>query len=88
MRGSVLVEKGSIEEGMTLLFHNMDFQFVNNATLSSAIYLMLAYSVKGDIKESDKYFQFVKRNEHKLEADERVLYEHNLLRMQQAVLNE
>ncbi len=85
-RGSVLIEKGSINEGINLLFHSMDFEFVNNATLSSAIYLMLAYSMKGNLKESDKYFQFVKRNEDRLEADERTLFERNLIKMQQKVI--
>ena len=80
-RGSVLIEKGLTTEGMTLLFHNMDFQFVNNATLSAAIYLMLAYHVKRNLKESDKYLQFVKKNEVKLELDEKILFERNLSKM-------
>ncbi len=80
-RGSVLVEKGLTTEGMTWLFDNMDFQFVNNATLSAAIYLMLAYHVKRELKESDKYLQFVKTNEEKLEPDEKILFERNLSKM-------
>jgi tetratricopeptide (TPR) repeat protein len=77
-RGSVLVENGAINEGMNLLFHNMDFKFVNTATLSSAIYLMLAYHLKGDVRERDKYLQFIRANEHRLEKDEVILYERNL----------
>jgi tetratricopeptide (TPR) repeat protein len=80
-RGSVLIEIGSTHKGMSLLFHNMDFQFINNATLSAAIYLMLAYHSKGEIKESDKYLQFVKRNEDKLDADEKILFQRNLAKM-------
>ena len=81
-RGSVLIEKGIVNEGMTRLFHTMDFQFVNNATLSSAMYLMLAYNIKGNSKERDKYFRFAQKNENRLEADERILYERNLKKMQ------
>jgi tetratricopeptide (TPR) repeat protein len=77
-RGSVLIEKGSLNEGMTLLFHNMDFQFVNNVTLTAAIYLMAAYQLKGNVKESNKYSQFIRVNENRLEVDERILYERNL----------
>jgi tetratricopeptide (TPR) repeat protein len=77
-RGSVLIENGSINEGMTLLFHNMDFKFVNNATLSSAIYLMLAYHIRGDVAERNKYLQFIRTNDDRLDKDERILYERNL----------
>ncbi len=80
-RGSVLVEKGLTSEGMTLLFPNMDFQFVNNATLATSIYLMLAYHLKGELSESSKYLEFVKANSEKLEADEKILFERNLLKM-------
>jgi hypothetical protein len=66
---------------MTLLFKSMDFQFVNNATLSAAIYLMLAYHVKGETDESDKYLRFVERNEDKLEVDDTILFQRNLLKM-------
>ena len=55
---------------MSLLLHNMDFQLVNNATLSSAIYLMLAYSMQGNTEESNRYYEFIKKSEGKLEADE------------------
>jgi tetratricopeptide (TPR) repeat protein len=76
-RGSVLIEKGTINEGMNLLFHNMDFQFVNNGTLSSAVYLMLAYHLKGDAAESMKYSNFIQMNEARLELDEKLLYKRN-----------
>jgi tetratricopeptide (TPR) repeat protein len=81
-RGSVLVENGAINEGMNLLLHNMDFQFVNNATLSSAVYLMLAYHVRGDVAESTKYSTFIQTNESRLERDEEILYKRNLDKMQ------
>lgn len=87
-RGSVLVEKGAINEGMNLLFHSMDFQFVNNATLSSAVYLMLAYFIRGDVNESDKYFQFIRTNENRLDADERILHERSLKKMQRKEIAE
>lgn len=82
-RGSVLIEKGSINEGMNLLFHNMDLNFVNNATLSSAIYLMLAYFIKGEMKESDRYLEYLRINAMKLDADERILFSRILSRLQQ-----
>lgn len=46
------------------------------------MYLMLAYNIKGNSKERDKYFRFVQKNEDRLEADERILYERNLQNMQ------
>lgn len=55
---------------------------MNNATLSLAMYLMLAYDIKDDSKERDKYFRFVQKNEDRLEADERILYERNLKKIQ------
>jgi tetratricopeptide (TPR) repeat protein len=81
-RGSVLIENGAINEGMNLLFHNMDFKYVNNATLSSAIYLMLAYHIKGDVTERNKYLQFIQTNNDRLEKDERILYERNLKKIE------
>lgn len=86
-RGSVLVEKGLLNEGMSLLFSNMDFRFVNNATLSSAMYLMLAYALRRESKESDKYFRFVDENREKLEVDEKVLFERNRFRVQELTLS-
>ena len=56
----------------------MDFEFVNNATLSPAIYLMLAYHVKGNEAESIKYLGFIKTNADRLEPDERIRLKRNL----------
>lgn len=77
-RGSVLVRKGLVDQGMALLSHSMDFKFVNNAMLSAAIYLMLAWHLKGNAKDRDTYREFVERNASKLDPDERVLFERNL----------
>lgn len=76
-RGSILVEMGKTTEGMNLLFHDMDFQFVNNATLSAANYLMLAYFQLGNRQESGRYFDFVRENSNHLDWDERVLFDRN-----------
>lgn len=80
-RGAVLVEKEMTAKGMTLLFHSMDFRFVNSDTLAAAIYLMLGYHLKHQPTESNKYLQFVKANEDKLESDDRILFERSLLKM-------
>jgi hypothetical protein len=39
------------------------------------------HSIQGNTKESNKYFEFAKKNEDKFEADERTLYERNLLKI-------
>jgi tetratricopeptide (TPR) repeat protein len=80
-RGSVLIEKGAVDEGINLLLPNMTFDYVNPATLAASIYLMLAYHKKGETGKRDRYLQFARKNADKLEADDRFLFERNLGRM-------
>lgn len=77
-RGTVLIEKGTLDEGMNLLLDNMDFKYVNSITKAAAIYLMLAYHIRGDVTERNKYLQFIQTNDSSLEKDERILYKRNL----------
>jgi tetratricopeptide (TPR) repeat protein len=81
-RGSVLIEKGMTDHGMSLLFANMDFRYVDSGSLCAAIYLMLGSHLKGVIREKQRYLEFVQTNSEKLEPDEKILFERNLSRME------
>lgn len=74
-RGSVLIEKGDIDQGISMLTDLFDPKFVNNQTLTIAMYLFLGSYKKGNKKETAKYFEFVKSNESKLDKDEIQLWE-------------
>lgn len=77
-RGSVLVRRGLPDEGIRLLSHSMDFKFVDSTTLSKAIFLMLAWHLKGKSERCNTCKEFVEKNASKLEADDRILFERNL----------
>jgi tetratricopeptide (TPR) repeat protein len=87
-RGSVLIERGDITDGILLLSHSMDFNFVNSNTLTAAIYLMLAQHLKGNSSERDKYLNFLNLNYDKLDVDERLLFERNLEKTQLEVISQ
>jgi tetratricopeptide (TPR) repeat protein len=80
-RGSVLVEQGHTDQGMYLLFPNMDFRFVNSETLCAAVYLMLGAHQKEVLRERQRYLEFIQTNADKLDADEKILFERNLSRI-------
>ena len=80
-RGSVLVEQGITDQGMYLLFPNMDFRFVNSETLCAAVYLMLGAHQKDVLRERQRYLEFIQTNADQLEADEKILFERNLSRI-------
>jgi hypothetical protein len=81
-RGSVLVEKGMTNHGMSLLFANMDFRFVESGSLCAAIYLMLGAHLNGVVHERQRYLEFLKTNLDRLEPDEKILFERNLSRIE------
>jgi hypothetical protein len=81
-RGSVLVEKGMTDRGMSLLFANMDFRFVDSGSLCAAIYLMLGSHLNGVLHERQRYLEFIKTNVERLEPDEKILFERNLSRIE------
>jgi hypothetical protein len=80
-RGSVLIEKGLTDRGMSLLFANMDFRFVDSGSLCAAIYWMLGSHLNGVLNERERYLEFLKRNAGKPEPDEKILFERNLSRI-------
>ncbi|MBT1689847.1 site-2 protease family protein [Dawidia soli] len=79
-RGAVLIEKGKIGEGVPSLLQSMDFEYVNNATLSAAIHLLLACHRKGDLITRDKYHAFLEANYTRLDVDEKHLLDRILSR--------
>jgi tetratricopeptide (TPR) repeat protein len=74
-RGSVLIEKGEIDQGISQLINLVDFKYANNQTLPVAMYLCLGCFLKGDKKEENKYFEFVSANKSKLDKDDSHLWE-------------
>jgi tetratricopeptide (TPR) repeat protein len=81
-RGSVLIEKGMTDQGMSLLFANMDFRYVDSGSLCAAIYLMLGSHLNGVSREKHRYLEFLKANVEKLEPDEKILFDRNLSRIE------
>lgn len=74
-RGSILVEKGDVDQGISMLTDLFDSKFVNNQTITAAMYLFLGFYKKENKIEAAKYFEFVKSNESKLDKDEIQLWE-------------
>ncbi len=69
-RGSALIEKGEVEQGINMLLTLVDFNFPNSQTLAAAMYLCLGYSKLDKKKEITKYLDFVQTNIDKLDIDE------------------
>jgi hypothetical protein len=73
-RGSVLIEKGAVDEGVSLINGHVDLRFADSTTLAGAIYLCLASHIKEDKKEERRYFNYITANADKLETDEQALW--------------
>lgn len=76
--GALLIEKGELLTGMQWLFKNMDLEHVNSTTLIASMFLMVAFHLRGDLKNRDLHMNHVKRNIDKLEPDERLVFDRNL----------
>ena len=74
-RGSALIEKGEVEQGINMLLNLVDFKFPNSQTLAAAMYLCLGYSKLDKKKEITKYLDFVQTNIDKLDIDEVKIWE-------------
>jgi len=69
-RGSVLIEKGEIKQGIKLLTETVDFNFPNNQTIAASMYLTYAFHLKKDQENKIKHLDFVTANLNVLDADE------------------
>ncbi len=69
-RGSVLIEKGDIENGISMLVDLVDFKFINSQTMTAAMYLGFGFFLKDNHKEQKKYMDFVENNIDKLDNDD------------------
>mgnify|MGYP001144541612 CR=1 FL=1 len=58
-RGSILIEKGDWEEGIRILSPLMDFEFVNDTTVSSAMYLCYGLYQQNKFKLARRHYDFV-----------------------------
>ncbi|PKP04762.1 MAG: hypothetical protein CVU11_03355 [Bacteroidetes bacterium HGW-Bacteroidetes-6] len=72
--GSALIEKGEIERGIGMLGQIFNSRFVNNQTLSAAMYLGFANFKKGSDNNKNKYFNFVVSNMSVLDEDEKIIW--------------
>jgi hypothetical protein len=73
--GAILVERGSLDTGIQWLMINEDLRHPNDSTLTTSMYLMLGFYLKGDLKRSKKHRDFVEQNLSILEKDTRFLWE-------------
>ncbi|NRB59156.1 MAG: tetratricopeptide repeat protein [Winogradskyella sp.] len=73
-RGSVLIELGKIDQGLKLLLPQVDFQFPNSQTLSLSMYIYYAFITLEESKKAMKYYNFISKNEDKLETDDLILW--------------
>ena len=74
-RGSVLIEKGEIDNGVSMLADLVDFKFINSQTMTAAMYLGFGYFLKKNTKKQNKYLNFVENNIDKLDNDDKQLLE-------------
>lgn len=80
-RCSVLIEKGEIETGMNYLGTLFDSNYTNSQTITAAMYLSYGYHLLQNIKEKNKYYDFVCLNVSKLDIDEKLLWDSLQARM-------
>ena len=80
-RSSVLIEKGEIETGMNYLSTLFDSNYANSQTITAAMYLSYGYHLLQNIKEKNKYYDFVCLNVSKLDIDEKLLWDSLQARM-------
>ncbi|MCR9154438.1 MAG: tetratricopeptide repeat protein [Bacteroidetes bacterium] len=73
-RGSVLIEKGELEEGLALLKGSVNFKLANDDSLAASIYLALAYHKLGEPKKTKQYNLFIEENRELLDWDLQFLY--------------
>lgn len=73
-RGCVLIESGRLDEGMNILKTNVNTQFANSQTLTTAMYMGYALIQVQKTEEAKFYMEFVKHNIDVLETDELLLY--------------
>jgi tetratricopeptide (TPR) repeat protein len=85
-RGAVLIENGNLIQGIKLLIDDVNFEFPNSQTLTAAFYLAFAYKVQGQDKKVAKYYSFVKNNLHKLDTDEKLLFDRISKKMETAIV--
>ncbi|MDR2272486.1 MAG: tetratricopeptide repeat protein [Sphingobacterium sp.] len=79
--GCILVENEEWDRGEEILSPQMDFDYVNSATLLSAMYLALVYQQNGKLNKKDRCWEFVQRNLAELNLVDKVIYERILLKL-------
>ncbi len=72
-RGAILIERGEIKEGLSLLLELVDFS--NPGKLSAAMYAGYGLFLLGDIREAEQYLSHVEANIGKLNPDTLLLFE-------------
>lgn len=76
-RGVVLVEKGVFEEGINLLKPLFDKQFFDQQSLSSGLYLALAFAKIGETDKSAKMTEYLNKYKSHMEYDLRLLFKYH-----------
>lgn len=79
--GAVLVEKGNFELGKQWLSHTVSFENSNNETLTTSIFMALGYHLNGNKKEEARHFEYVLKNENKLDMDSLIVWNRFLRRV-------
>jgi hypothetical protein len=72
--GAILVEGGKEDAGIQWLKLNFNLDFPTNCTLSSSMYLALAYHRLGNKKEFELHHNYVYNNQQLLDADDLMLW--------------
>lgn len=75
LHGSLLVVSGKVDEGIEVLMPVVDFSLPNMNTLAGAMYLALAYHLKGKDHQKEKYLKFVGQHEQRLHGLGRQMYD-------------
>ena len=78
---ATLVEGGKENKGIEWLLLNMDFKHPNATTLSSSMYLTLAFHKLDNMKDLEIHRTYVAANLDKLDADDLLLWNHILSRI-------
>lgn len=73
-RGCVLIESGQLQKGMDILKSEVNTQYRNSQTLTTALYMGYALIQVQKTEEAKFYMEFVKHNIDVLDTDDLLLY--------------
>ncbi|OJJ23926.1 hypothetical protein BKI52_06135 [marine bacterium AO1-C] len=80
-KGVVLIEKGDWEEGLKILKPLVDFEFANDVTITSAMYVCYGLYQQNKFKSARRYYDFVVKHISETTPLDRYIWDHMIDRL-------